>query len=158
MKNLAFSLLAVFALVFTSCSSDDDNGGGSSQVSELKATINGTALTFNTVVVDKETYTEGTETYTELDVTATIGTDTSKIFSFYLEVGDLGADALDYLYYVDNGVQYSSFNSQNFNSVVSVNDGSNFAMTFSGTLTGYDDNTGETITITIENGSITAAY
>ncbi len=142
----------------TACSSDDDSSNGGGVSDELVVTIGGQTLTFTSIIVDEDTFTDDGVMYTELDVTATIGGDTSRIIEFGLESGDTGADAVYYFYYVENGLEYYYNFSDNFNSVVSVNNGSRLTMTFSGTLTGYDDEAQEEVEVTLQNGSLDVEY
>ena len=157
MKKFILGLFVLTSLsLTTACSSDDDNGG--SQNGELTVTIDGQAITFNSIIVDEDTYTEDGVTYTELDVTATVSGATNRIVEFGLESGDTGADALYYFYYTQNGVEYYYNFGGEFNAVVSVNNGSSLAMTFSGTLNGYDQNTQEEVSVTFTNGTLSANY
>ena len=160
MKKFILGLFVLTSLsLTTACSSDDDNDGGS-QSGELTVTIDGQAITFNSIIVDEDIYTEDGVTYTELDVTATVSGNTNRIVEFGLESGDTGADALYYFYYTVDGEEYYYNYDGGFNAVVSVNNGSSLAMTFSGSLTGgeYNQETGEYNTITFQNGSISVNY
>lgn len=159
MKKFFLGLFVITSLsLTTACSSDDDNNGGGSQGGELTVTIDGQTLTFNAIIVDEDIYTEGNETYTELDVTATINGDTSRIIQFGLETGDTGADAIYYFVYTENGVNYTyNFNGE-FNTVVSVNDGSSIVMTFAGTLEGYNETTQEVVSVSLTEGNLSVNY
>lgn len=154
--------LGVFVLasmtLTTACSSDDDSGNGGGASDELVVTIDGQSITFTSIIVDVDTFTDDGETYTELDVTATVGGDTTRVIEFGLEAGDTGADALYYFDYTLNGVDYYDNFDSAFNSVVSVNNGSRLTMTFSGTLVGYDQEAQENIEITLQNGTLDVEY
>lgn len=159
MKKFFLNLFILTGLVLTTaCSGDDDGGNGGGADDELVVTIDGQTLTFNNVIVDVDTFTDDGETFTELDVTAIIGTDTTRVIEFGLEVGDTGAGTLFYFDYIADGQVYYNGFEGSFNSVVSVNDGERLTMTFSGTLEGFDSETSENVTISLENGSIDVEY
>lgn len=158
MKKFILGLFVLISLsLTTACSSDDD--GGLAPGGQLTVTLDGQPVTFTSVIVDEDTYTgDDGEVYTELDVTATIGGDTTRIIEFGLESGDTGADAIYYFNYFVNGEQFY-YNFNGFNTVVSVNNGSTLSMTFSGTLLGdYNPDTQQNNSITLENGSISVNY
>ena len=156
MKKFFLGLFVLASMTLTTaCSSDDDSSGGSNSV--LVVTIDGQTITFDNIIVDESTFTDDGVTITELDVTAIIGNDATRVIEFGVESGDTGADAVYYFYYTENGQEY--FNSfQNFNSVVTVNDGSRLAMTFSGTVTGYDEEQQTEVEVNLQNGSIDVEY
>ena len=158
MKKFFLNVFLLTGLVLSTACSSDDDGGNSGAADQLVVTIDGETLTFTTILVDEETYTDDGETYTELYVTATIGTDVSRIIQFDLEVGDTGADALYYFQYTVDGQSYFYNFDDAFNAVVTVNDGSRLTMTFSGDLEGYDQEAQENVSITLSNGSIDVAY
>ncbi|MFD2824046.1 hypothetical protein ACFS5M_10210 [Lacinutrix iliipiscaria] len=163
MKKIGLSLLVIFALVFTSCSSDDDGSGGGSQNEELKMTVNGAEKTFNTVIVNDQNNSTG-DGY--IQVTATIGTQTNEIISFYANQGASGSTAIDTFTYMVDGVEYSAGSTggsgipNNYiNSLVSTNDGSTFTATFSGVFLGpYDVSTDTYETLEFSNGRIHVTY
>ena len=96
--------MAVAGLAFSlnSCSSSDS--GSSSPGGTVTVKINGVSKTFTTTVVDVEVYEDGTpDEYTELTVTATIGTSTTEIITFVMEKGGLGSDAIYEFYYIKDG-------------------------------------------------------
>ncbi len=149
MKKL-FLFLAASTLALTSCSKDDD--GGSSIGGTITVTIDGQAKTFNTVVVNEEVLNDG---YTELSVTAAIGTSTSEIINFDMEKGDLGSDAIYSFTYTKDGVIYftSSFSSN----VTTNNDSKKLVGNFSGTMTGFSGS-GEPVNVVFTNGSFNVQY
>lgn len=107
MKKL-FLFVAVAGLAFSLNSCSSSSSGGSSPGGTLTAKINGVAKTFNTVVVSENVQGAGTaDEYTELTVTAAIGTSTTEFITFYLDKGDLGSDAIYEFYYTKDGVIYN---------------------------------------------------
>ncbi len=154
MKKFFLSVFVVaMSLATVSCSKDDDNNTQDPGVNqrELAVTIDGQQLNFNSIIVDRYNY----EGDIELDITATIGGATERIFTFYTFVGDTGANAIYNFSYTRNGVYYGAFSSgTNFVSVTNVNNGSRLEVNFSGTLSGYDEVAQEEVFITLENGTI----
>lgn len=157
MKKIILNLFVMTALVLsvTSCSSDDDGGNGGAEL--LTMIIDGQTLSFDQIIVDEDTYTENGVEYTEIDVTATIGGDTTRVVEFSMDSGDTGADAVYYFMYREDGVEYyNNFGTSDFSIVVSSNNGSNISATFSGELTGY--NNGIQVSVSITNGSVSVDY
>ena len=157
MKKLFLSVFVLTSLLLTtSCGSDDDGGGIGGVANVLVTTIDGQALTFDTIFVQRDTYTDfDGELVTDLYVTALSSADATKIIEIDVRLGALGADVVDYFYYQTGDLEYEDFASD-FNSAVTVNDGSRLTMTFSGTLTAFTEE-GE-VTITISNGALDAIY
>lgn len=153
MKKLLLLFLSVAAL---SCSKDDDNGS-STPGGSIVATINGVQKTFNSVVVNSETFpAQGTEpAYTELTVTGQIGNATTDVLTFYLDKGEVGSDAIYHFEYVQNGLVYES----NLTSVVQTNnDSKQLKGNFSGTLSHWDNDLQEYTTMPVTNGSFDIQY
>lgn len=158
-KLLLFVAVATLGLT-TSCSSDDD-GGGNGGSSELKVTIDGVQKTFNTIVVDKETFTDvGGDSWIELTVTATINNDPSEMITFYVDEGDTGAYAIWSFDYTKNGVNYSTWQGgSTFSSVVQTNSNGKLKGTFTGSLLGdWSNENQEYTTIQTTNGSFNISY
>ncbi|WP_204345993.1 hypothetical protein [Psychroserpens algicola] len=159
MKKFFLNLFVLTGLVLsTACSSDDDGGNGGGASDELVVTIDGQTITFNSIIVDEDTFTDDGDTYTELDVTATINGDSTRVIQFGLEAGDTGADAVYYFEYTVEGETYFYGFDNSFSSVVSINDGSRLTMTFSGTLYGYDSESEEPVELMLQNGTIDVVY
>lgn len=157
MKKLCVSLFVLASLVLTtSCKKDDDGGNVGAIGNQIVATISGQPVIFDNVFVQPDTYTDfDGNTVTDLYVTALSSSDITKLIEIDVRLGALGPDAVDYFYYQVGEFEYEdySFDSE-FNSVVTVNDGSRLTMTFSGTLNSYD---GEQSVI-VENGVIDVIY
>jgi hypothetical protein len=148
MKKL-FLFVAAAGLAFSlnSCSS---SGGGSSPGGTVEAKINGTAKTFNTVVVNEQTEGAGTaEEYTILTVTAAIGTSATELITFQLDKEDLGSDAIYSFYYTKDGSTYYGSVATN---VTTNNTGKKLIGSFSGTVS--DGTTDYTFT----DGTINVQY
>ncbi len=157
MKKIFLNLFVLAAVVFaTSCSSDDDNGNDGGSEGQLVATIDGEVVTFNSVIVQEYTYTEGDYEYTEYDITATVDNGTGRIITFYFFEGDLGADSIFDFYYTLDGAGYYPYNCNNYDfaSVVTVNNGSRFEANFSGTLCAWDNANQQEVSLSLTNGSI----
>lgn len=155
MKKL-FLFVAVTTLgLMTSCSSDDNKGGNGSGSAELKVTIDGVAKTFNTIVVNEESYTDGGETYVELEITATINNDPSEMIVFSLDEGDLGASAIWTFYYIKNGESYYHYN---LSSVVQTNSNKKLKGTFSGSVAKWSNEDQQNIYVQLTNGSFDISY
>lgn len=149
MKKL-FLFLAASTLALTSCSSDDSDGAPQS----FTVTVNGTAKTFNTIVVDEEV--EGEDVY--LTVTALNPSNPNEFILFQTYEGDLGADAVYYFTYSSGGVTYNNYSgTSNFNIVLTQNSNNRMKGTFSGTLSGYNSNF-EEISVTTTNGAFDFGY
>lgn len=156
MKKLFLNVFVLTGLLLTtSCNKDDDGGGNSGASNRLTVTIDGEAVTFDDIIVDSSVYTyDDGEQVTELDVTATIGGDSTRIVNFYTEVGDTGTYGLYSFNYLVDGEYY--YNNGGFNTVVSVNNGSRLTATFSGALTTFTSEGEETVMF--ENGTIDVNY
>ena len=155
MKKIFFNLFVVVGLILsTSCNKDDDGGGNNGASNELTVTIDGQSVTFDTVIVESDTFTFDGEQFTILYVSATVGTDASRTINFETQVGELGTFSLyAFEYLIDSEYFYDS---GAFNSVISVNNGSRLTATFAGTLTSYTAEGEESIVL--ENGTIDVNY
>ncbi|RED42994.1 hypothetical protein DFQ10_107182 [Winogradskyella eximia] len=155
MKKTFFNLCVVVGLILsTSCNKDDDGSDNNGASNELTVTIEGQVVTFDTVIVERDTFIFDGEQFTILNVTATVGTDASRTINFETEVGDLGTFSLYAFEYLINGEYF--YDSGAFNSVVSVNNGSRLTATFTGTLTAFTAEGEESIML--ENGIIDVNY
>lgn len=146
-KLFLFVTMSVMAMSLNSCSSDDSSSveaGGT-----VTLTVNGVAKTFDNVIVDKDTFDEGGETWTQLSVTASIGTSTSEVITFSLEQGDLGANAIWSMNYVKDGVNYYG---SSLTAIVQTNNSNTLKGTFSGTFEGGAD------PLTVTNGSFNITH
>jgi len=126
MKNKIL-LIVCFALIsICSCSSDDDK----SEVNFIRAKFNGVEQKFNIISVDKVDYIE--EGYSDVEVTATMSSDATKIFVLKSEY-DVTGDIIWGIYYTTDGIYYQ--NDENFtNSNVTENSNGRYKGTFSTTI------------------------
>jgi len=152
-KIILFVALATLGMSLNSCSSDDS--GSSTQGGTITVKIDGVSTTFDNVIVNAETFEDGGETYTSLDVTATKGTSTSEIITFYTEKGEVGADKIWSFTYVKNGEQYNS--NGELTTVIQTN-GNDQKLTgsFSGTVSYYDGGNVQEVVLT--DGSFNIKY
>jgi hypothetical protein len=155
-KFFITAFIATLSIITFSCKSEDDGDGGGSNIENLTVTIDGEQVTFNSIIVENNTYTEDGETYGEYVVTATINNATDRIITFYVFHGDLGADAIDGFDYEFGGLDYYMYScdSFNFSSIVTVNNGSRIEANFSGTLCGWDNATQQEVSVQLTNGNI----
>ena len=138
MKKI-FMFLTVAALtVAAGCSSDDDSGS-STPGGLLSVTIDGTAKTFNNVIVQQTNHpADGSiAAYTELFVTVSMGNTATEVISFRVDRGDIGADAIyDFKYVNGSAIVYDY---GGLSSVVQTNgDDRNLTGSFSGELAETD--------------------
>lgn len=159
MKKILFPIVA--ALFFVSCSSDKDSVyvppvvTPPASTNTLKATINGTAYTFDTFVVETETHTTPDHTYVDLIVSATISTDPTKEISFSLEKDVPGTDTIFFFYLHDGTAGFDTDHvGAAFNTNVTTNEGKRIIGTFSGALANVDN----TSTLEVSNGSFDIKY
>lgn len=148
MKKSILLLLFVAVLPFFSCNSDDKDQAGR----HIKATIDGTPYTFNTVVVATQEYTEGDFTYTDVTITGSINNDPAKTISIVAMQGATGTDASWYFGHFQDGEEFLKDDS--FATIVSESTNNFIKGTFSGTVVSAEDGSTKTIT----NGSFEAAY
>lgn len=149
MKKITL-LLLIACLPFVSCSSDDGPGGQSGR--KMKATIDGTTYTFNTVSVGTQEFTEGDFTYTDVTITGSIDNDPSKTISIVMMQGETGNDASWYFGLHENGEEF--LKNDSFSTIVSESTNNFVKGTFAGTVVSEED--GETKVIT--DGSFEATY
>ena len=148
MKKI-LTLVTILSLFTISCSKDDDSTP-TSTTKFVQMTIDGVEKNFNTVIVDRDTYNAGTtDEYTELVVTATIGTSTNEMVVFRLDELDLGSDAIYSFTYNNGSMQYYN---DGVNTNVTTNSGNKITGNFSGNITSGSD------TKTISNGSFEVNY
>lgn len=156
MKKLLLSVFVLTGLLLnTSCKNDDDGVNPLVSANRIVVTIDGQPATFDNVFVYRDTYMEGGVEVTDIEVDALIGLDFTQNIYFGLRVGDTSSDALDYFYYDGNGIEYF-YDMSNFNTTITVNDGTRLTMSFSGTLNAFTEE-GEQ-TITLDNGLIDVVY
>ncbi len=149
MKKIALFLLLAAAPFISSCSSDD---GGESGGRNMKATINGQTYLFNTVAVATQEYTEGTFTYTDVELLGSIDNNPDNTIKIVLMQGETGHDASWYFGHFDELEEFQKDGS--FSTVISESTNNFVKGTFQGTVISTVD--GETKTIT--NGSFEVRY
>ncbi|MBD3581456.1 hypothetical protein [Flavobacterium selenitireducens] len=147
-KITLFLFMACLPLI--SCSSDDSSDGQSTR--KIKATIDGTPYTFNTVSVGTQEFTDNGFTYTDVTITGSIDNDPSKTISIIMMQGETGNDASWYFGLQEGEREFQKNGS--FSTVVSESTNNFVKGTFSGTVVATDD--GETKVIT--DGSFEATY
>lgn len=156
MKKLLLPLVAVLAF---GCSSDKDE---SPQIvlppstNTLKATINGTAYTFDKIIVETQTITDEGYTYVDLHVTASINGDETRSIEFNCEQNVAGTESTYWFYaYHDFDFDYDYEETDvTFANNITINSDRRLVGTFSGTLDNYEN----TEQITITNGSYDLTY
>ncbi len=154
MKKFFLAVFVVAISVATlSCNKSDDDGGdgGDGMLTQtISARIDGELVTFNNIIVDRYSF----GGFTELDITATISGSTQRLLEFYTVIGDVGSDAIQDFYYIKDGVYYHPYNQGgNLTTVTTKNNGSRLEFSFSGTLVGYNEQTQEEVSVTLESGS-----
>lgn len=148
MRKITLLLLFVAVAPFIGCSSDDKDQAGR----HIKATIDGTTYTFNTVTVATQEYTEGDFTYTDVTLTGSIDNDPSKTISIVAMQGETGPDASWFFGHYEDGVEFLKDDS--FETIVTENTTNFIKGTFTGTVVSTQDGSTKTVT----NGSFEAAY
>ncbi len=164
MKKIFLYLFVLSGLLFaTSCSSsDDDNEGGDSDDSTASVTIDGTSLTFDTIVVEVEEDDEVSGFITTVSMIN--ATDTSVILTFSVYDDNAGSDSISFMSYTENSMTYtyttgSSLefgDTQNLTSFTNVNSNGNLEGTFSGVLSRNTPSGFESVSVT--NGSFDINY
>ncbi|MEZ4853287.1 hypothetical protein [Flavobacterium sp.] len=150
MKKI-LTLVTILSLFTISCSKDDDSS--SSNTKFVKMTVDGVEKNFDTVIVNEETYDVGTsDAYTELTVTATIGTSTNEMVVFIVEKGDVGSDVIYSFVYKNGSTEYR--NNGDLNTNVSTNSSNTIKGNFSGEVLDFSTD----VTKTINNGSFEINY
>ena len=143
MKNKLLLILSFLLIGLYSCSSDDSN----SDVNFIRAKFNGTEQKFNIISVDKVDYPN--EGYSDVEVTATMSSDPTKIMILKSEYGVTG-DIIWGMYYTNDGIYYEN-NSQDSN--VIENSSGRYTGTFSGSLISEGEGT-----VMITEGSFDIIY
>lgn len=154
-KLFLFIATVVSTVSLNSCSSDDNSDSGSVG-GTVTVKIDGVSKTFNSVVVNKEVVNDEGETYTELVVSALIGTSTEELITFTLDAGNVGAEAI-YEFNYKNGANAFNSYSGSFSSNVLTNSNNKLKGNFSGTLRTYTG-TGEEIVKTFSEGAFDISY
>ena len=148
MKKVFVSLFLLSGLfLVTSCSKSD------AFIERLEVTVNGQEMIFNSIIVDRQG--SATERY----YTAVINNDTSRIITFYANVGEDGANSVQNFAYTIRGKIFRQVQSSDiFNSDITINNNARFAMNFSGTLSSYNLETESYDSIELTNGSMDVEY
>ncbi|MEO1033109.1 MAG: hypothetical protein AAFX55_17025 [Bacteroidota bacterium] len=148
MKKVLFLLFLLSGLVLVSSCSKEEN-----LAEELEVTINGQELTFNTIIVDRQ------GSIDERYYSAVINSNTSRIITFYANVGDDGENAVQNFTYTIRGRIYKQMQSSDmFIGDVRINNNARFAMDFSGTLSSYDAETDSYDSIVLSDGRMDVEY
>lgn len=142
-------LLFLAALPFSSCSSSDDNDQTGRHI---KATIDGTAYTFNTITINTDEYTEGDFTYTDVTMTGSVNNDPTRTISIVVMEGATGDDASWYFGHHEEGEEFVKDDA--FSTIVSENAARRIKGTFAGVVVSQEDGSTKTIT----NGSFEVTY
>lgn len=152
-KLFLFTCLSALALSFNSCSDDDNKSNetdGTSGTVTLK--VDGVAKTYNTITVNEESDTYEGETYNWLTVTASPEGSASEFVTIEIEKDAVGADAADYFEYVENNRSFTmDWDTFNINTLTNNND--KLKGTFAGTVSYWDNDTQETVTKTVTEGT-----
>ena len=153
MKKLLMTIAVIGTAFLSSCSKDDSSPQDNSVVT---ARIDGVDYTFDTFVVDQETYTndEGV-TYTDVEVTASINADPSRVVSFIVTEGELGTEASWYFAYFLNDTAYPKI-PEEFLTQVTLSTDNHVMGTFSGQVRSIGEPIDEILTI--ENGRFEIYY
>ena len=149
MKRL-LTLLIIAGTVLTSCSKDDDNPKPKSQV---KATIEGVEITFNTVNVELYHYPQ--EGYTDVEVTASVNNDPTRLITFIVKRNVVGPHASWYFSYFENATAFPKVEGE-FSTVVNENTQTTLKGTFSGTVRSVGNPVEENRTLA--NGTFDITY
>ena len=148
MKKITL-LLFFAALPFISCSSDD---GGSKSKRRMKATIDGTAYTFNTFTIEQIPYNDNGFVYTDVHITGSVDNDPGKTVSIVVMKGEVGNGASWYFGHSDDFEVFVK--DENFVTNVSESTDSFVKGTFSGNVVSETD--GEVRAVT--NGDFEIRY
>ena len=160
-KLFLFLSLATLSVGLNSCSKDDSSDSNNNATpSSVQVKIDGVTKTFNTIVVNQDTYTEGGQTYTDLRVSASINNSTTEIITFELGKGDVGTNVIYSFEYVKNGKTYNSYNSssQAFASITQANSNNKITGTFSGGLSFWNNDTQAYESVTTSEGTFNVSY
>lgn len=160
-KLFLFLSLATLSVGLNSCSKDDSSDSNNNATpSAVQVTINGTSKTFNTIVVDQDNYTLEGQTYTDLNVTASINNSATEMITFSIQKGDVGADAIYNFEYVKDGKTYNSYNSEgfSFSTITQTNSNNKIVGTFSGGLSSWNNETGVYDVATTSAGTFNITY
>ncbi len=127
MKRL-LTLIILSAAMLTSCSKDDDDPQPDSVV---RATIEGVEYTFNTINVELYPYPE--EGYTDVEVTASVDGDPSRLITFIVTREVVGPHASWYFSYFENDTAMPKVDGE-FSTIVNENTQTTLKGTFAGTV------------------------
>ena len=147
MKRVALMFLLLSGLVIvSSCSKNDP------PIEELNVTVNGVDITFNTIIVDRQT---SSERY----FSAIINSNTSRIITFSSNINELGDNSVQNFTYTVRGKIFRQIqNTDELIVEVSTNTNARFTMEFSGTLSAFDPETESFETINLTDGSMDIVY
>ncbi|WP_272150861.1 hypothetical protein [Tenacibaculum aiptasiae] len=167
MKKLVFKMLVLFSIaIMSSCSSNDDDTTPTGAKKEIKMTIDGKELTFNSITVDPNSDTQSG--LKSVQLTGTINNSTDKVITIKVYKSKTGTDTLSDFTYIQNGTTYyfgsiisvstcgNGIPDSKMTFVTSVNDGTTISGNFSGNIDKCNNNVIESLKIT--NGSFSASY
>ncbi len=132
MKRFLLLLSVLYFSFLTSCDSDKSNEAvlPTATIPTFSAKINGADVDFNVAAIVKETNPD----YTDLIVTASKSTDTSKSIVFHLEQMQVGEDSCYYFLYRQDDVNYDLEVTNSFLTNVTTSTEHNIVGTFTGRL------------------------
>lgn len=151
-KILLFASLAA-SIFLTSCENNPTDALVPVQNHILKATINGSAVTFDHTNVIKEDVTQDGLSYTDLVVKTNRKNDNSKQIIFRLEHMTPGPESCYYFLYKNGDQELDIETNNSFSVNVTQNTSNNIKGDFSGTLSDFEGNT-----VTITNGKFDISF
>ena len=89
----------------SSCSSNDDDTTPSGAKKEIKITIDGKELIFNTITIDSDS--DSASGLKAIELTGTINNATDKVITLNIYKSKTGVNSLEHFTYIDNSTNYS---------------------------------------------------
>ncbi|MCF2876081.1 MULTISPECIES: hypothetical protein [unclassified Tenacibaculum] len=168
MKKLVFKMLVLFSIaIMSSCSSNNsDDVAPETSKSEIKMTIDGNELIFNSVVVNSNTQNAFGEPAIEL--TGTINKSADKVITLTINKSQIGGKTLSDFTYVENGTTYyfgavmsvstcgATIPDSKMAFITTTNDEKAISGNFAGNIDICSNNTIKSLKIS--NGSFNATY
>jgi hypothetical protein len=135
MKKLLLLMVLPAIFLLHSCSGTEEKTEYKPSV--VKATIDGVPYVFNTVNIQRDTFGNGDESWTDITVTASIDNDPSFLVSFIVTEHVLGPDASWFFAYFLDDTAYPKMD--DFIHDVTFNNGNTIKGTFWGHAEGTDE-------------------